>query len=104
MSIVSNTDCISRNIGDNFNLAVWRSGSKLPNFYHQIYINLLTILVLAVQLPNLIFVNIKINYSLILHKSPKLIIANISGYTARMCMSESMEPYMKALHVRTIHL
>ena len=35
---------ISRNIGDIFNLAIWRSGSKLPNFYHQIYIYLLTML------------------------------------------------------------
>ena len=35
---------ISGNIGDIFNLAVWRSGSKSPNFYHQIHINLLTML------------------------------------------------------------
>ena len=35
---------ISGNIGNIFNLAVWQSGSKLPNFYHQIYINLLTTL------------------------------------------------------------
>ena len=35
---------MSGNIGDIFNLAVWWSGSKLPNFYHQICTDLLTIL------------------------------------------------------------
>ena len=40
----NNTYCISGNIGDIFNLAVWWSGSKLLNFYHQIGIDLLTML------------------------------------------------------------
>ena len=35
---------ISGNFGNIFNLAAWRSGSKSPNFYHQIHINLLTML------------------------------------------------------------
>ena len=48
---------ISGNIGDIFNLAVWWSGSKSPNFYHQIYIDQLCF-VLAVQPPNLISANI----------------------------------------------
>ena len=71
---------ISGNIGDIFNLAVWRSGSKSPNFYHQIHINLLTMLYpCCATVKFIIFANFY--YSLILRKSPNLMIANISGYT-----------------------
>ena len=50
---------------------IWRFGSQDQN--HQIYIDLLTILSPCCA-------TTKINYSLILHKSPNLMIANISGY------------------------
>ena len=70
---------ISGNIGDIVNLAVWGLGSKLPNFYQQIYIDLLTILCPCCATANLI--PPILNYSLILRKSPNLMIANISGHT-----------------------
>ena len=71
----------SGNIGDIFNLAVWQSGSKSPNFSHQIYINLLTMLCPYCATAKFNFCRAMLNYSLILCKSSNLMITNISGYT-----------------------
>ena len=70
---------ISGNIGNIFNLAVWQSGSKLPNFYYQIYINLLTMLCPCCATAKFNFRQYYY-YSLILCKSPNFMIANISRY------------------------
>ena len=57
----------------------WQLGSKLPNFYHQIYIDLLTMLCPCCATAKFNSANIKFQPDLA--KSPNLMIANMTGYT-----------------------
>ena len=99
---------ISGNIGDIFNLVVWRSESKLPNFYHQIYIDLLTMLCPCCATAKFNFPQI-LRYSLILRKSPNLMIANISGYTVsiisagELAKTQTMRKYPRHQEHTYIH-
>ena len=58
----------SRNIGNIFNLMIWRSGSKSPNLYHHANLHRPTYYALSllhVQPPNLISIDIKFQPDLV---------------------------------------
>ena len=75
---------ISGNIDNIFNLAVWPSVSQSPNLCHHNCIDLLTMLCLAVQLPNLISTNIKLQPDLML--IAKLIFTHFWGFSMYPCL------------------
>ena len=86
---------ISGNIGDIFNLAVWRSVSKSPNLHRP------TSYALSLLCNCQILSRPMLNYSLILCKSPNLMI-NVSRYTVISDNIPTVCDYVR-MYVHTSH-